>query len=393
MKFKGRMSGDREGQMSSEMPELIRSAQLMDEAEQTLRAIKFGAVDAFVVEEPEGHRVYTLEGSDLPYSTLVERMQQGAAMLDARGCIVYCNPSLVQLLGVPRETATGALLGGFVAAEDQPSYQKLLQEAQLGSSEGEMHLRLADGSLISTNFSFSLLSRDKSAIGVLITDLTAQKQQVEFASRLQHLQDEERKRIARELHDSIGQLLAAISMNSSMVQAQAHKLDAPAARAVSDNAVLVEQVSREIRTISHLLHPPLLDIAGLASALRWYVDGFSERSNIKVELEIPADLGRQPDEIEIAVFRIVQECLSNIHRHSGSATATIRLTQESGRLMVRVQDSGKGIPLEKQRELITMGRGGVGFAGMRERLRHLGGTLEIESKETGTVVRATLKVA
>ena len=378
--------------MNSELPEFVSSRQLMEEAEQTLRAIQYGTVDAFVVEEPEGHRVYTLEGSDLPYSTLVEKMQQGAAMLDARGCVVYCNLSLAQLLGVPRETVIGRLLLDFVAAEDQPAYQRLLQENQIESNEGEVRLHLADGSLIPTNFSFSLLSRDKSATGVLITDLTSQKQQMEFASRLQAMQDEERRRLARELHDSVGQNLAALGMNIAIVQAQSHKLDSLGARAVSENARLVEQVSRVIRTISHLLHPPLLDIAGLASALRWYADGFSERSNIKVDLEIPSDFGRLPDELEITIFRIVQECLTNIHRHSGSSTATIRLHQEGDRLTVQVQDSGKGIPLEKQHELIESGRGGVGLAGMRERLRRLGGTLEIESNESGTTVSAILKV-
>lgn len=378
--------------MNSELPEFVSSRQLMEEAEQTLRAIQYGTVDAFVVEEPEGHRVYTLEGSDLPYSTLVEKMQQGAAMLDARGCVLYCNLSLAQLLGLQREAVVGRLLLDFVASEDRPTCQKSLNENQGVSNEGEIRLQLSDGSLIPTNFSFSLLSRDKSATGVLITDLTPQKQQMEFASRLQNMQDEERRRLARELHDSVGQTLAALSINIGIVQAQSHKLDSSGARAVSDNAQLVEQVSREIRTISHLLHPPLLDIAGLVSALRWYVDGFSERSNIKVDLEIPTDFARLPDELEIAIFRIVQECLTNIHRHSGSTTATIRLHQEGGYLTVQVQDRGKGIPSEKQHELIESGGGGVGFAGMRERLRRLGGMLEIKSDESGTMVSATLAV-
>jgi PAS domain S-box-containing protein len=379
--------------MSSDLPELDRSRQLMEEAEETLRAIQYGTVDAFVVEEPEGHRVYTLEGSDLPYSTLVERMQQGAAMLDARGCVVYCNLSLAQLLGVPRENVIGHYLQDFLAPEDQPTCEKLLKENQSLPAEGEMHVRLADGRLIPANFSFTVLSRDKSATGVLITDLTAKKQIMEFAARLQTMQDEERRRLARELHDSVGQTLAALSMNIGIAQAQSHKLDALGARAVSENAHLVDQVSREIRTISHLLHPPLLDVAGLASALRWYVDGFSERSHIKVDLEIPKDFGRLPDEMEIAIFRIVQECLTNIHRHSASPTATIRLIQEGDRLTIQVQDHGKGIPLEKQRALIESGLGGVGFAGMRERLRQLGGTLEIRSEGRGTLVGATLKVA
>src|SRR3984957_12945041 len=365
--------------MNSDSPDLIRSMQLMEEAEQTLRAIQYGTVDAFVVEEAEGHRVYTLEGSDLPYSTLVERMQQGAAMLDARGCVVYCNLSLAQLLGVPRENVIGQYLRDFLPPEDHFACQKLLKENQTLPTEGEMHVRLADGRLIPANFSFTVLSRDKSATGVLITDLTAKKQIMEFAARLQTMQDEERRRLARELHDSVGQTLAALSMNIGIAQAQSHKLDTLGARAVSENAHLVDQVSREIRTISHLLHPPLLDVAGLASALRWYVDGFSERSHIKVDLETPKEFGRLSDEMEIAVFRIVQECLTNIHRHSGSTTAAIRLRQESDNLIVQVQDRGKGISREKQQELIESGGGGVGFAGMRERLRRLGGTLEIQS--------------
>jgi PAS domain S-box-containing protein len=380
-------------QRDNEMPEYLLAAHLMEEAEQTLRAIQHGTVDAFVVQEPDGHRVYTLEGADLPYSTLVERMQQGAAMLDSKGCLIYCNRSLAGLLGLSRESVIGRYLQDFLDPTDHSSYQNLLLQAQAGASEGEIHMRLADGSLSSANFSFSLLSRDKSATSVLITDLTPQKQQMEFASRLQNMQDEERRRIARELHDSVGQLLAAIGMNMEIVRAQSHKLDAEAQRAFNDNAMMVEQVSSEIRTISHLLHPPLLDIAGLASALRWYVDGFSSRSNIKVDLEIPQTLGRLPAEIEIAIFRIVQECLTNIHRHSGSSTANIRVSQEGDRLTVQVRDQGKGIPLEKRRDVIEAGRGGVGLGGMRERLRQLGGTLEIQSGDRGTIVAATLLVA
>src|ERR1700684_2615822 len=124
--------------MTDEMPELSRSMQLMDEAEQTLRAIQYGTVDAFVIEEPEGHRIYTLEGSDLPYSALVERMQQGAAMLNDNGEIIYCNPSLALLLGIPLEATIGTPLQDFIAPADLPLCQTLLRETKLGSSEGEM---------------------------------------------------------------------------------------------------------------------------------------------------------------------------------------------------------------------------------------------------------------
>jgi len=215
----------------------------------------------------------------------------------------------------------------------------------------------------------------------------------ELSVRLLELQDEERRRLARELHDSVGQLLAAIGMNIAAVSAEAHKLSPDAAKCVCDNAQLVEQVSTEIRTISHLLHPPLLDVAGLASALRWYADGFSERSKIKVDVDIPNDFGRIPGGLEIAIFRIIQECLTNIHRHSGSMTATIRIyRQDESGLIVEVQDGGKGISREKQLELLAAGRSGVGFGGMRERLRQLGGNLEIQSDGNGTIVRAIFDI-
>ncbi len=198
------------------------------------------------------------------------------------------------------------------------------------------------------------------------------------------------RQIARDLHDSAGQLLAALGMNIGVMQAQSHKLDEAGARALSENAALVEQISREIRTISHLLHPPLLDVAGLASALRWYVDGFSERSKIRVDLDVPDEFRRLSDEMEIAIFRMIQECLTNIHRHSGGAAAAIRVHEEDRRVLVEVQDTGKGITLEKQLELSSSGRTGVGFRGMRERLRQLGGTLDIRSDGGGTMVIATL---
>jgi signal transduction histidine kinase len=215
----------------------------------------------------------------------------------------------------------------------------------------------------------------------------------ELSGRLQQMRDEERRQISRELHDSIGQLLAALAMNLAVVQRQADNLDSAGARAVSENAAMVEQISREIRTISHLLHPPLLDAAGLASALRWYVDGFSERSQIKVDLRISEPFRRLSDEMEIAIFRMVQECLTNIHRHSGGNSAAICMREENHRIVVEVQDAGKGIPLEKQLELTSSGRIGVGFRGMRERVRQLGGTLEIRSDNAGTAVTATLPLA
>ncbi len=214
----------------------------------------------------------------------------------------------------------------------------------------------------------------------------------ELSARLLQMRDDEQRRLARELHDSVGQLLAAIGMNLAVVSAEAGKLSPEAAKCVAENAEMVNEVSREIRTISHLLHPPLLDEAGLASALRWYIEGFAKRSGIEVDLQIPENLGRLPNDTEIAIFRVVQECLTNIHRHSGSATARIRMYVQDKRLVLRVDDGGKGMPAEMLRNVARAGRGGVGFNGMRERLKQLGGALEIASDGEGTRVKAVLPI-
>jgi signal transduction histidine kinase len=211
----------------------------------------------------------------------------------------------------------------------------------------------------------------------------------ELSARLMQLQDDERRRIARELHDSVGQMLAALGMNLATVGTDLERLT-KTANTVSDSASLVQELSQEVRTISHLLHPPLLDEAGLASALRWYIEGFAQRSKIKVDLEVPADFGRLTRESETAIFRTVQECLTNIHRHSESPTARIRIAASDGHVWVEVEDRGRGIALEKQVEMSSTGTPGVGIRGMRERLRQLGGSLEIYSNGKGTLIVARL---
>jgi len=227
----------------------------------------------------------------------------------------------------------------------------------------------------------------------VFAELHRKTQQLEILNaRMTSLQDEERRRIARELHDSVGQLLAAVSMNTAFVAEESHKLSPDAAKRLSDNAAMVLEASKEIRTISHLLHPPLLDEAGLASALRCYVDGFSERSKIDAKLDVPKEFAGLSKEMELSIFRVVQECLTNIHRHAGSPTAGIRVTQNESCLRVEIEDAGKGIPAETESAFGLLAHAGVGLRGMRERLRQLGGTLQIHSNGHGTRVTAILPV-
>jgi signal transduction histidine kinase len=222
---------------------------------------------------------------------------------------------------------------------------------------------------------------------------TANESLREFSARLLKMQDDERRRIARDLHDSVGQLLAAISMNMAVIETETDKLSADAKKAFFENRSFVQQVLQGIRTMSHLLHPPLLDESGLPSALRWYVEEFSQRSGVSVTLEFSPAFERLSSEMETALFRIVQESLGNIHRHSKSPTAEIRIAKNGDSVSLEVRDAGRGIPVEKQEQIKFGIRTGVGLRGMRERVAQLGGQLKIDSDTSGTSIAVTLPYA
>ena len=200
-------------------------------------------------------------------------------------------------------------------------------------------------------------------------------------------QDEERRRIARELHDSAGQSLAALGMSLARIEDDAKRDPARVSKGIKDARTLIQDLTQEIRTTSYLLHPPLLDESGLSSALRWYIDGLVERSGLNIELNIPDSLGRLAPEVELAIFRLVQECLTNIHRHSGSKTALIRIAREPDKIYAEVQDHGKGISKERLAEVQSRGVG-VGIRGMTERVRQSHGELTIDSNALGTKISA-----
>jgi signal transduction histidine kinase len=208
-----------------------------------------------------------------------------------------------------------------------------------------------------------------------------------LSGRLLQLQDAERRKVARELHDSIGQYFAGLGMTLDMLK-QPGLTAERSERLFADCSDMVAQGAAETRTLSHLLHPPLLDEAGFASAAKWYVEGYRERSKINVTLELPSEVTRMPKDVELALFRVLQEGLTNIHRHSGSNSAAIRVSDDSAQVTLVLQDFGKGMPaamLEQFRKTST--GSGIGLAGMRERIAELGGTLNIESTARGTTLR------
>ena len=213
----------------------------------------------------------------------------------------------------------------------------------------------------------------------------------ELSIRLLQAQDEERRRISRELHDSTGQLLVALNMNLARLKSELVDPSPEADRLLEDTGSVVEEMSRQLRTMSYLLHPPLLDEAGLSSALKWYVDGFSKRSNVEVSLDIPSDLGRLPRDLETTLFRLVQESLTNIHRHSGSKTAAVRLAKGDREVRLEISDEGKGFTSTPSARS-DKHRPGVGILGMKERVRRFGGNLDIASSDAGTCVRVRLSI-
>jgi signal transduction histidine kinase len=218
---------------------------------------------------------------------------------------------------------------------------------------------------------------------------TQREEQLRYLSvRLMTLQDEERRRIARELHDSAGQTLAAIKMAVASLEFSEPRNTLLSGQVESVNA-LVDDALREIRTTSYLLHPPLLDEIGIASAARWFVEGFAQRSGIQVTCDIAQGIERPTRDCELVLFRVLQESLTNVHRHAGASIASVRLWLDMDHLHLAVADNGSGISKERLTHLsFTAGSTGVGVAGMRARVRELGGCLDIESDDTGTIVMA-----
>ncbi|MFI5071490.1 MAG: PAS domain S-box protein [Terriglobales bacterium] len=210
-------------------------------------------------------------------------------------------------------------------------------------------------------------------------------------TRLMKTQDEERRRIARELHDSAGQTLAVLGMSLAQLVRRAESTAPELAKEGKAIEEMVQQLHREIRTTSYLLHPPLLDESGLASALNLYLDGLAERSHVAITLDVAGTVGRLPGDMELAIFRLVQEWLTNIHRHSGSKTAQIRVAREGESVRVEVRDHGKGISPERLREIQSHGAG-VGIRGIRERIRQFHGEMKIESNSSGTSVIVSIPV-
>ena len=324
-------------------------------------------------------------------ATLLDLANDAIFMKTADGNIAYWNSGAERLYGWKANEVMGKFASGLLQTKSSIPLAEI-QEKE--SWEGELLHTTRDGRRITVASRWTmLLDNENQPAGwmEINTDITARKTAEEAARRLSGriltLQDDERRRIARELHDSLGQYLAALKMHLDILAFSADRQP----DLIAECTGIVEQCLRETRTISHLLHPPLLDEAGFGSAARWYVDGFAQRSGIDVTLVLPPTFGRLRRDVEIALFRVLQEALTNVHRHSESTKVEIRVSLDDQRIQMKIQDFGQGIPSGTLRQLLEVGgRTSVGIAGMRERARELGGSLQITSDSSGTLLTLTL---
>jgi PAS domain S-box-containing protein len=312
----------------------------------------------------------------------------------AEEMITYWNQGAERLYGWSSAEAVGKSPHELLQTEFPIPLAEIVRQRQLGGWEGDLVHTKRDGTKVTVSSRWTTLQNGKDqATGWLeinrdITDRKAAEAARQFTAELVRVQDEERRAIARGLHDSTGQMVVALMLNLGKLRTFGH-LTTEEKRLVSETERILQNVDGELRAISYLLHPPLLDDAGLRSALEWYVEGFKHRSEIVTTLEIAPGFGRLSSDLEVAIFKLVQECLTNVHRHSGSREATVRLRRSFGEVQVEVHDSGRGIPTEKQLRLTGNGPAGVGLRGVGERVRQLGGILTVQSTDHGTTIRAT----
>lgn len=316
------------------------------------------------------------------------------------GRVLDVNESALRLSGYTRDEIIGRTsleIGIFHSEEHRKAaIGKLLQTGLAPNLELHFPLKNGENRLLLCSAALIELAGEQ-CILIACSDITerkeAEQQLAQLSARLLRTQDEERRRIARELHDVTAQSIGLIMLNLAQVQNAASTLDIRSREKLTESLALGEQALKDIRTLSYVLHPPLLDQAGLVTALKWYVKGFHERSGVKVEFtESGGESDRMSPEIEYALFRVVQECLTNIRRHTDSETAEISLTRTAETVSLSVRDHGKGNKLQMPRNGDSAEFVGVGIPGMRHRLKQLGGDLVVDSNLNGTTITATVPV-
>jgi signal transduction histidine kinase len=333
---------------------------------------------------PRGERERVLISREKAVARREHALALQQAALRARQAPAHTRAEVERLMGQMRE-ANERLIVAAVHA------QNLSDDAHTETAQARKELDHLMNQLRAANTRLAAIAAQAHTMA---EEASAREEEYRhLSSRLLTLQDEERRRLALDLHDPIGQRLAALTMNLDVVGRNTKALDVRSRRALADSRSLADQCAREVRTFAYLLHPPLLDEVGLLSALRWYAEGFAARSGIHVVMDL-SEVGRLPAPIETALFRIVQEGLTNVHRHASTTTASIRLTTTIDAVALEIHDKGHGLraSIAHPNGLLLPETLGVGIQGMRERIRQLGGTFEVEFTDHGTTVRVAVPV-
>ena len=333
-------------------------------------------------------------------AAIVDSSDDAIVSKNLDGIIRSWNKGAERIFGYTAEEAIGEHITLIIPPDRHAEEDDILARLRCGERIDHFQTvrRRKDGMLLDVSLTISpvrdssgqIIGASKVARDITVQKRTAEKMRIADESlRLMRVQDEERRRIAREFHDSAGQTLTVLGLSLAQLIQNAEVVAPELAKQGKEIEEVVQQLHREIRTTSYLLHPPLLDEAGLKSAVSWYVQGIVERSGMAIDLSISDDFGRLPADMELAIFRVVQECLTNIHRHAESKTAFIRIARENGSVFIEVRDEGKGISPERLAEIQSRGSG-VGIAGIRERLRQFEGELNIVPTSSGTRVIARI---
>jgi signal transduction histidine kinase/CheY-like chemotaxis protein len=346
--------------------------------------------------ESKGPYGKSLDGT---FASLMESLSVGVAVATRNGGLLYTNSRFLETLGQPpRKNPSGSNLKSFVAAASWRSLEEAMSQGALETTEGEIIVPSSDYGLRTIRVCFSPFLDAPATIKITATDITdlvkaqaalkASKDSMNsLSARVLQLQDEERRRLARDLHDTVGQEIVVVLMTLDTIARTWDKPDPNARKNLLEAVDWLRKVESEIRTFSYLLHPPLLDDMGLASALSWYMEGFSKRSGISVQLSVPDNLPRLTLQAETALFRIMQESLSNVIRHSQSKQAWVRIELDAHYLKLSIRDAGRGFD---QTSHGGSAPSGIGIEGMRGRLRSLGGSLDLQSDPHGTEVIASV---
>jgi len=367
------------------------------EAEETLRAIRHGEVDAVVVAGKHGDRVFTLEGVDHAYRALIESMNEGALTLTADKTILYANQCFARLVKTPLAQVTGGSLRRYLSTADRATLQALVKHAGMSGTKLRVQLHAADGSQIPVQLSIHPLGQvgaDRAAISLVVTDMTEAQRHEEQLRALTHrvvqAQEADRSHVALELHDNITQPLCAVLVRSQVLVNRLLPGDCPARSEALRLYALLSQAAEEVERITRNLRPSVLEHLGLPAVLRATETEFVKRTGVPLKLVCPELAVRLPLEIEMAIFRILQEALTNVEKHARARHTTVRLQPRGKFIQLTIQDDGIGFAPD-QPPAKRKGRRGLGVLSMRERAAYVGGTLEVKSaRRAGTKIEVRI---